>query len=150
MPSVDVTDARYDWARRPFAPRKRWFSRTVIQSISGSVLEVEVNGSRNENLLFLPIGKRVRGRVDWSRITGAPAVMEVAAWPKSIISGLFAAIPQTVRNCGNGTMGLRARRSPVSADVLGGPSYETDYARERYMMSVTLRQAPSTLNATCM
>lgn len=53
----------------------------MVMKVNGGVVEVEVDAPSNNNLLFLPLGRKVRGRFDWRRVKNPLAVMKAAAWP---------------------------------------------------------------------
>jgi hypothetical protein len=46
-----------------------------------SIIEIEVDGTRNENLLFLPLARRVRGRFEFRRVKEPLAMVKATGWP---------------------------------------------------------------------
>lgn len=46
-----------------------------------NVIEIEVDGPSNPNLLFLPLARRVRGRFEWRRVKEPLAMVTATGWP---------------------------------------------------------------------
>ena len=54
----------------------------MAKTAESGVVEIEIDGPHNENLIFMPIGaKRVRGRFDWRRVREPLAAITAARWP---------------------------------------------------------------------
>jgi len=51
------------------------------------IVEIEPDSHTNASLMFLPIGRKVRGRFDWRRVREPRAAMTAAEWPEEGIPG---------------------------------------------------------------
>jgi hypothetical protein len=49
-----------------------------------TILEIELDGPRNENFFFDPLNRRVRGRWDWNRVDEPQARMMTSVYPRPI------------------------------------------------------------------
>lgn len=56
----------------------------VATKANAAVVEVEIDGPRNEHLYFRPLGKRIRGRFDLTRVSEPLAAMKRTQWPVPI------------------------------------------------------------------
>jgi hypothetical protein len=54
-----------------------------------TAIELEIDGVNNENLHFRPMERRIRGRLDFTRVKEPMAMVESSKWPKPIPSQRF-------------------------------------------------------------
>jgi len=68
---------------------------TDMVKLADETIEIEVDGSTNDQLYFFPLGRPVRGRFDYNRVAEPKAKMLTNQWPTPIPGQRLAVNPAT-------------------------------------------------------